>query len=463
MEVDNKKETLALGTRPVGHLLMQYALPAMVAMTAASLYNIIDRVFIGQVVGPMAISGLAITFPFMNLGAAFGAAVGVGSSTSISVKLGQRDYQTAEQLLGNTVTLNLIIGIAFSVVSLLFLDPILRFFGASDHTLPYARAFMQIILLGNVVSHMYYGMNAVLRAASKPREAMIATILSVGLNIIFDFVFIYWWRWGIRGAALGTVVAQSIALTWQMRFFADKRQLLHLKRGIYRLKGSLVKLILSIGVSPFLMNATACVIVIFMNNQLVRYGGDLSVGAYGVANALAMVFMMFVMGLNQGMQPIAGYNYGSQQFDRLRRVVDISIIAGVCVMTVGWLVAMFLPHAVARLFTSDPQLTRLSVKAIRINMLIFPLVGAQMVITTFFQCIGKVKLSIFLSLSRQLIILLPLLLLLPLFFGIDGVWYSLPSSDFLAAVIAAVTMMLFTRKLNKEIQLTQHGGQEDNH
>lgn len=463
MEADNKKETLALGTRPVGHLLMQYALPAMAAMTAASLYNIIDRVFIGQVVGPMAISGLAITFPFMNLGAAFGAAVGVGSSTYISVKLGQRDYQTAEQLLGNTVTLNLIIGIAFSVVSLLFLDPILRFFGASDHTLPYARAFMQIILLGNVVSHMYYGMNAVLRAVSKPREAMIATILSVGLNIIFDFVFIYWWRWGIRGAALGTVVAQSIALAWQMRFFADKRQLLHLKRGIYRLKGSLVKLILSIGVSPFLMNATACIIVIFMNNQLVRYGGDLSVGAYGVANALAMVFMMFVMGLNQGMQPIAGYNYGSQQFDRLRRVVDISIIAGVCIMTVGWLVAMFLPHAVARLFTSDPQLTRLSVKAIRINMLMFPLVGAQMVITTFFQCIGKVKLSIFLSLSRQLIILLPLLLLLPLFFGIDGVWYSLPSSDFLAAVIAAVTMMLFTRKLNKEIQLTQHGGQEDNH
>ena len=463
MEADNKKETLALGTRPVGHLLMQYALPAMAAMTAASLYNIIDRVFIGQVVGPMAISGLAITFPFMNLGAAFGAAVGVGSSTSISVKLGQRDYQTAEQLLGNTVTLNLIIGIAFSVVSHLFLDPILRFFGASDHTLPYARAFMQIILLGNVVSHMYYGMNAVLRAVSKPREAMIATILSVGLNIIFDFVFIYWWRWGIRGAALGTVVAQSIALAWQMRFFADKRQLLHLKRGIYRLKGSLVKLILSIGVSPFLMNATACIIVIFMNNQLVRYGGDLSVGAYGVANALAMVFMMFVMGLNQGMQPIAGYNYGSQQFDRLRRVVDISIIAGVCIMTVGWLVAMFLPHAVARLFTSDPQLTRLSVKAIRINMLMFPLVGAQMVITTFFQCIGKVKLSIFLSLSRQLIILLPLLLLLPLFFGIDGVWYSLPSSDFLAAVIAAVTMMLFTRKLNKEIQLTQHGGQEDNH
>lgn len=463
MVEDNKKETLALGTEPVGHLLVQYALPAMVAMTAASLYNIIDRVFIGQVVGPMAISGLAITFPFMNLGAAFGAAVGVGSSTSISVKLGQRDYHTAELLLGNTVTLNLIIGIAFSVVCLLFLDPILRFFGASDHTLPYARAFMQIILLGNVVSHMYFGMNAVLRAASKPRKAMMATILSVGLNIVFDFVFIYWWGWGIRGAALGTVVAQSIALTWQMNFFADKRQLLHLKRGIYRLRGTLVRLILSIGVSPFLMNATACVIVIFMNNQLVRYGGDLSVGAYGIANALATVFMMFVMGLNQGMQPIAGYNYGSQQFDRLRRVVNLSIVGAVCIMTVGWLVAMFLPLQVTHMFTSDAQLTQLAVKAVRINMLMFPFVGAQMVITTFFQCIGKVQLSIFLSLSRQLIILLPLLVALPLFFGIDGVWFALPSSDFLAALIAGVTMVLFTRKMNKELQVNQHGGQKDNH
>ena len=211
------------------------------------------------------------------------------------------------------------------------------------------------------------------------------------------------------------------------------------------------------------MNATACIIVIFMNNQLVRYGGDLSVGSYGIANALSMVFMMFVMGLNQGMQPIAGYNYGSQQFDRLRRVVDISIMAGVCIMTVGWLVAMFLPHAVARLFTSDPQLIKMSVKAIRLNMLVFPLVGAQMVITTFFQCIGKVQLSIFLSLSRQLIFLLPFLLVLPLFFGIDGVWYALPSSDAIAAVMAGVTMVWFVRKSNMQKQPTQHGGQEDNH
>lgn len=446
-----------MGTQPVGRLLLQYALPAMVAMTAASLYNIIDRAFIGQVVGPMAISGLAITFPLMNLAAAFGAAVGVGSSTAISVKLGQRDYHTAELILGNTVTLNLIIGVAFTVVCLLFLDPILRFFGASDQTLPFARAFMQIILLGNVISHMYFGMNAVLRAASKPRKAMAATILSVGLNIVFDTIFIYWLHFGIRGAALGTVISQSIALAWQMSLFADKRQLLHLKRGIYGLKSNLVKMILSIGVSPFLMNATACVIVIFMNNQLVRYGGDLWVGCYGIANALSMVFMMFVMGLNQGMQPIAGYNYGSQQYDRLMRVVDLAIAAGVCIMTVGWLVAMFLPHLVARLFTTDGQLLNMAVRAIRIDMLVFPVVGAQMVITMFFQCIGKVRISIFLSLSRQLIVLLPLLVLLPMFFGINGVWYALPASDFIAAMLAVVTMVVYVRKFKKQYQSVHHG------
>lgn len=222
--MDNKKATLALGTKPVGQLLRQYALPAIVAMVASSLYNIIDRAFIGQVVGPMAISGLAITFPFMNLSGAFGAAVGVGASTAISVKLGQKDYQTAEQLLGNTVTLNLLIGFVFSVVCLVFLDPILYFFGASNETLPYARSFMQIILLGNMVTHMYFGMNAVLRAASKPRQAMNATIFTVLMNILLDSVFILWWGWGIRGAAVATVLSQSMALMYQLKLFMNKQQ-----------------------------------------------------------------------------------------------------------------------------------------------------------------------------------------------------------------------------------------------
>ena len=448
--MDNKKATLELGTKPVGKLLAQYALPAIIAMTAASLYNIIDRVFIGQVVGPMAISGLAITFPFMNLAAAFGAAVGVGASTTISVKLGQKDYESAENILGNTITLNLIVGLAFGGICLLFLDPILRFFGASDATLPYARDFMQVILAGNVFSHMYFGMNAVLRAASKPRMAMFATIFTVGMNILLDVVFILWWHWGIKGAAFATIISQVLALCWQMKLFTNKSELLHLKRGIYKLKSNLVRNIISIGISPFLMNACACVIVIFINNQLVRFGGDMAVGAYGIANSIAMIFVMFVIGLNQGMQPIAGYNYGAQQYDRMMRVVKLSIITAVCTMLTGWSLAMFAPYHCARMFTTDPELIKGSIKAIHIIMMMFPLIGSQMVITNFFQCIGKVKISIFLSLSRQLLFLLPLLAILPNFYGINGVWASMPTSDFIAVVVAVTIMLVFLRRFKKE-------------
>lgn len=448
--MDNKKATLELGTKPVGKLLAQYALPAIIAMTAASLYNIIDRVFIGQVVGPMAISGLAITFPFMNLAAAFGAAVGVGASTTISVKLGQKDYESAENILGNTITLNLIVGLAFGGICLLFLDPILRFFGASDATLPYARDFMQVILAGNVFSHMYFGMNAVLRAASKPRMAMFATIFTVGMNILLDVVFILWWHWGIKGAAFATIIAQVLALCWQMKLFTNKSELLHLKQGIYKLKSNLVRNIISIGISPFLMNACACVIVIFINNQLVRFGGDMAVGAYGIANSIAMIFVMFVIGLNQGMQPIAGYNYGAQQYDRMMRVVKLSIITAVCIMLTGWSLAMFAPYHCARMFTTDPELIKGSIKAIHTIMMMFPLIGSQMVITNFFQCIGKVKISIFLSLSRQLLFLLPLLAILPNFYGINGVWASMPTSDFIAVVVAVTIMLVFLRRFKKE-------------
>ena len=448
--MDNKKATLELGTKPVGKLLAQYALPAIIAMTAASLYNIIDRVFIGQVVGPMAISGLAITFPFMILAAAFGAAIGVGAATTISVKLGQKDYESAENTLGNTITLNLIIGLAFGGICLLFLDPILRFFGASDATLPYARDFMQIILAGNVFSHMYFGMNAVLRAASKPRMAMFATIFTVAMNILLDAVFILWWHWGIKGAAFATVISQVLALCWQMKLFANKNELLHLKRGIYKLKANLVRNIISIGISPFLMNACACVIVIFINNQLVKFGGDIAVGAYGIANSIAMIFIMFVIGLNQGMQPIAGYNYGAQQYGRMMRVVKLSIITAVCIMLTGWSLAMFAPYHCARMFTTDPELIKGSIKAIHIIMMMFPLIGSQMVITNFFQCIGKVKISIFLSLSRQLLFLLPLLAILPNFYDINGVWASMPTSDFIAVVVAVTIMLVFLRRFKKE-------------
>jgi len=447
--MDNQRATLELGTKPVGRLLLQYALPAMVAMTASSLYNIIDRAFIGQVVGPEAIAGLGITFPFMNLSGAFGAAVGVGASTCISVKLGQKDYKTAEHLLGNTVTLNLIVGLVFMVVCLAFLNPILRFFGASDATLPYAREFMIVILLGNMITHMYFGMNAVLRAAGKPRHAMYATLFTVGMNIVLVIAFVWWFRWGIRGAALATVTSQTMALCWQMWLFSDKRELLHLKRGIYRLKADLVKNIISIGISPFLMNVTSCVIVIFMNNQFVRYGGDMAVGAYSIANSVAMVFFMFVIGVNQGMQPIAGYNYGAEKYDRMLRCLWLAIAVATAILLVGWTLSMVFSQQIARIFTTDETLLEMSARGIKLDMLVFFVVGSQAVITNFFQCIGKVKISIFLSLSRQLFLLLPMAYVFPLFWDLDGVWYSMPASDFSSFAMTIPFLLWYMKKFKK--------------
>ena len=441
--------TLELGIKPVGRLLTQYALPAVIAMTAASLYNMVDSIFIGQGVGALAISGLAVTFPFMNLSAAFGAGVGIGSSSYLSVKLGQKDYSTAQRILGNNVTLNIIIGLVFSVVSLVFLDPILYFFGASEQTIPYAREYMIIILLGNIITHLYFGMNAVLRAASKPRQAMYTTIFTVVLNSLLDPLFIYTFDMGIRGAAVATILSQAVALVWQTRLFSDKNELLHLKRGIYRLDNKIVKNILGIGISPFAMNATACLVAIFVNQRLLEYGGDLAVGAYGIANRVAFIFVMINMGVNQGMQPIAGYNYGAQKYDRLMRVLTLAMIAGTCVTTSGFLVAEFMPHLCVRLFTNDAVLTELSVNGIRLMMAAMPIVGYQMVVTNFFQSIGKAKISIFLSLSRQLLFLVPLLGILPLFFGITGVWIAMPISDTFSAIFALVMMVRYMRMFKK--------------
>ena len=448
--MDNNKATLELGTKPVGRLLTQYALPAIIAMTASSLYNMVDSIFIGQGVGALAISGLAVTFPFMNLSAAFGAGVGVGSSSNLWVNLAQTDYSTAQRILGNNVTLNIIIGLVFSVVSLLFLDPILYFFGASEQTIPYAREYMVIILLGNIITHLYFGMNAVLRAASKPRQAMYTTIFTVVLNSVLDPLFIYTFDMGIRGAAFATILSQTVALVWQTSLFSDKSELLHLRRGIYRLDNNIVKNILGIGISPFAMNATACLVAIFVNQRLLEYGGDLAVGAYGIANRVAFIFVMITMGVNQGMQPIAGYNYGAQKYDRLMRVLMLAMIAGTCVTVTGFLVAEFIPHLCVGLFTSDADLTRLSVHGIRVMMAAMPIVGYQMVVTNFFQSIGKAKISIFLSLSRQLLFLVPLLGVLPLFLDITGVWIAMPISDAFSAIFALVMMMRYMRMFKRQ-------------
>ena len=438
--MDNKQATLELGTKPVGRLLMQYALPAIVAMVAASLYNMVDSIFIGQGVGALAIAGLAITFPFMNLSAAFGAAIGVGSCTFISMKLGQRDYAIANKILGNCMMLNIVVGLCFGGICLLFLDPILRFFGASDNTLPYARDYMQIILCGNVFTHLYFGLNAVLRSASKPRHAMYATIFTVVVNTILDPIFIYGLDLGIRGAAFATVLSQFLALSWQWRLFSNKNELLHFDYSLFRLDKPIVKNIIGIGISPFAMNACSCIVVIFVNTCLMKHGGDLAVGAYGIANRIGFVFVIVAMGVNQGMQPIAGYNYGAQNYDRLRKVVKLAISCATVVCTVGFLVAMFAAHPCARLFTKDESLINLASTAIRMMMMMFPIVGFQIVVTSFFQSIGKAKVSMFLSLSRQLLFLVPALAIFSEIWGLWGIWSAMPFSDALASIVAAVMM-----------------------
>lgn len=447
----NKQKALELGTKPVGRLLVQYALPAIVAMVASSLYNMIDSIFIGQGVGALAISGLAITFPFMNLSAAFGAAIGVGSSAFLSVKLGQRDYDIANKILGNCVMLNIIIGVAFGVIGLLFLDPILRFFGASDATLPYAHEYMVVILLGNTVTHLYLGLNAVMRSAGKPRTAMYITIFTVVINAILDPIFIYTLNLGIRGAAYATILAQVLALAWQWHLFSDKKEFLHFDYKNFKVEMPIVRNIIAIGMSPFAMNACACLVVIFINNSLMQYGGDMAVGAYGISNRICFVFVMVTMGVCQGMQPIAGYNYGAQNFNRMFEVLRLAIIAGTLICAVGFFIAMFLPRQCARLFTTDKELIYHSVVSLRYNMALFLIIGAQMVITNFFQSIGKAKVSMFLSVSRQMLILVPMIAILPKFMGLNGIWLSLPLSDGIAAIMAYVMLWIYVKKFKQNV------------
>ena len=353
-----KSAALELGTERIRKLLVQYAVPAIIAMTASSLYNMVDSIFIGHGVGPLAISGLALTFPLMNLAAAFGSLVGVGAATLISMRLGQRDYETAQRVLGNVLVLNLIIGIAFGLAALLFLDPILYFFGASEATIGYAREYMTVILLGNVVTHMYLGLNSVLRASGHPRKSMYATINTVVINTILDPLFIFGFGWGIRGAAIATVLAQVISLVWQLRILSNKQELLHFRRGIYCLQKKIVRDMLAIGMSPFLMNLAACFIVILINKGLKEYGGDLMIGAYGIVNRLAFFFVMIVLGVNQGMQPIAGYNFGAKQYDRMMRVLKLTMIGATCVTTAGFLLGEFMPRLAVGMFTSDEELIR---------------------------------------------------------------------------------------------------------
>ncbi|MBO5877116.1 MAG: MATE family efflux transporter [Bacteroidales bacterium] len=438
-----------LGTEKIGRLLKQYALPAIIAQTAASLYNMVDSIFIGQGVGPLAISGLAVTFPLMNLSTAFGTLVGAGAAVMLSVLLGQKNYKAANKVLGNVVSLNIIIGLIFMAAALIFIDPILYFFGASENTLPYAKEYITIILIGNVITHVYFGLNAAMRSSGFPKKAMALTIFTVVFNTLLDPIFIFVFDMGIAGAAWATVIAQTVAMIIVLKHFSDKERAFHFEKGIFKLDMRVAKDSLAIGMGPFLMNAAACLVTLFINQQLRDYSGDLGIGAYGICNRLIFMFIMICMGLNQGMQPIAGYNYGAKQYSRVKEVFWMTAKLGTVVTCICFIIGMFFPRVAVGIFTHDEALMEMASHGLRILVLGFPIVGFQMIGTNFFQCLGMVKKSVILSLSRQILFLLPLLYALPLWHDASGVWMSFPVSDVLSATLTAILLRRLFKKFNR--------------
>ena len=447
--INNIKAT-ELGTQSIRQLLVKYALPGIIAMTASSLYNIVDSIFIGHGCGAMALSGLTVAKPFMDICAAFGSLVGVGASTMVAIKLGEKDYESANKVLGNVIVLNVLLSAIVMVVSLAFLDPILYAFGASETDIVYAREYIQIILYGNILTHIYFGLNAVLRAMGHPRSSMAATIVAVFVNVVLDPIFIFKFDMGVRGAALATIISQAIAVVWQMIVFCDPTEVVHFHRGIWRLDKVITRRALEIGMSPFLMNLAHCFVVIIINNCLMLYGGDMAKASFGIINRFTFVFAMIVMGLNQGMQPIVGYNYGAKQYNRMWRAMQLTSICATGVMAGVFLLGEMVPELVVKMFTHDAVLVDLTTLPTRILSCSMLLVGFQMVTVNFFTSIGMAGKSIFLSLTRQVLYLIPLALLLPHVFTdnpIMGVWWSIPISDAISALTAAIMLIVVRPQL----------------
>lgn len=448
--MSDQNTAVALETESVGTLLFRYSLPAIAGMVVFSLYNIVDSIFIGHGVGALAISGLAVAFPIMNLTFAFGLLVGIGGASVTSIRMGQKNFVGATRVLGNVVVLNILTGFGFGLLCLVFLKPILLAFGASPDTLGYSYDFMQILLLGLPVTYTLFNLNHLMRASGYPRKAMLSALVTVGVNIILAPVFIFWLHWGIRGAAIATVLAQFTGMLWVLSHFRNPESFLHFQPGIYKLRKNIVKSILSIGMSPFLMNVCACAVVVIINIGLSEHGGDLAIGAYGIINRVLIMFVMIVMGLTQGMQPIVGYNYGAKQIGRVKQTLKYGVIGGAGITTFGLLASELFPGAIAAMFTNDETLIDLAVTGLRLTTPAFTLVGCQIVLTNFFQSIGRAKLSIFLSLTRQLLFLIPGLLILPRFWGLNGIWLSIPIADVLAFITCIGVFAMFRKELRHQ-------------
>lgn len=442
--------TTELGTAPVNKLLFKYAMPAIIAMTATSLYNIVDSIYIGHGCGALALGALTVAKPFMDICAAFGSLVGVGASSLLAIYLGEKDYERANRVLGNVIVMNIILSAIVMAVGLIWLDPILMAFGASEDTLGFAHDYMEIILYGNILTHLYFGLNAMLRSAGHPRFSMTATIVAVLVNIILDPLFIFGLEMGVRGAALATVISQGVAVIWQFTRFMDKNELVRFHRGIWRLNRHITGRALAIGMSPFLYNIAHCFVVIIINNQLKNFGGDMAIASYGVINRLTFVFAMMVMGLNQGMQPIAGYNFGAKQYDRMLKSFTLTCIYATGVMSIVFLLGELCPSVVTKMFTHDPVLVAQTIKPMRIICSTMLIIGFQMVTGNLFTSIGKAGKAIFLSLTRQVLYLIPLALLLPMAFvdPLNGVWWSIPISDTLSAITAVIILLSARKKLH---------------
>ena len=445
--LDNSQE---LGQAPVGKLLWKYFVPAIIGVLANTLYNLVDRIYIGQGVGSLALSGLTVAFPIMIIAMAFGMLVGMGAAARISIRLGEQNRAEAEKILGHAFILLLAISLSVTVLGLLLRDVILSLFGAGPETLNYARKYITIILLGNVFQGVGFGMNNLIRAEGHARIAMVTMILGAVMNIILDPLFIFVFNMGVSGAALATVISMAATSFWVLAHFTARKSSLRLRPRNFHLDRRIVRDILAIGMAPFAMQLAGSVIHGLFNMQLIRYGNDLAVGAMGIINSAAMMVVFCVIAVNMAAQPIIGFNYGARQFLRVKKTLKIALIAATSITTAGFLAVEIFPGILIGFFVrNDPQLLAIGVRGMRILLAAFPVVGFQLVSSNFFQAIGKAKVSIFLNLLRQVILLIPLVLLLPLILKIDGIWLAGPLADGTAAIITAIAIKREVRRLNR--------------
>jgi len=443
--------TQELGHTPVGKLLWKYFLPAIIGVLANTLYNIVDRIYIGRGVGALALSGLSVTFPIMIIAMAFGMLVGMGSASLVSIRLGQQNKPEAEKILGNAFTLLIVISFGITVLGLVFRDTILSLFGAGPDTLGYAKQYITIILWGNIFQGLGFGMNNMIRAEGHAKTAMYTMLIGAVANALLDPLFIFVFKMGVAGAAIATVISMAITSAWVLLHFTGNKSGLRLKTANLRLEKKIVLGIFSIGMAPFAMQLAGSVINALFNIQLIRYGGDLAVGAMGIINSVAMMVVFCVIAINMASQPIIGFNYGAKQYHRVKRTLKLALIAATGITVSGWLAVEIFPGAIISLFnTSDPGLLAIGVRGMRILLFMFPVVGFQVVGSNFFQAIGKARISMFLNLLRQVIVLIPMVLILPPLLKIDGVWLSGPLADLIAASITAVMILREVKKLNRK-------------